>query len=179
MAPIEINQGYEVIGSTEYIDVAGFSGIPAKIDTGADASAIWASHINMSEDGVLTFCLFGEESPLYTGKTLQAVDYTARTIRSSHGDEQVRYKVRLPIRIGGREFTTTFSLANRSRNTFPALIGRHTIEGKFLVDVSKSSVKHLRKPKPSKLHHELKTNPYEFHQKYIKKGANDENSYLI
>ena len=47
-----------VIGSTEYVSVAGITNIPAKIDTGADSSSIWASRINMTEDGVLEFVLF-------------------------------------------------------------------------------------------------------------------------
>ena len=157
------------IGSTEYVDIAGVKNIPAKIDTGADSSAIWVSHINMGEDGTLTFCFFGEKSPLYTGERLCTTDYAARVIRSSNGDEQIRYRVKLPVTINGDTFETTFSLANRSRNNFPVLIGRRTIKGRFLVDVSKSAVTRKINSKSAMLNQELQADPYEFHQKYIAK----------
>lgn len=163
----------EIIGSTEYIKVAGIEQVPAKIDTGADSSSIWASRIDMKEDGTLFFTLFDQKSPLYTGETISVDVYTARVVRSSHGDEQIRYRVELPISIGDKTFTTTFTLANRSRNTFPVLIGKRTlVEGRFLVDVSKSNVERKKITHSVKLSKELKENPYQFHQKYLsKKGA--------
>ena len=157
----------DIIGSTEYIDVAGIKHVPAKIDTGADTSAIWASQINIDEDGVLTFVLFDEKSPLYTGEILSFTDYVVRTIRSSHGDKQIRYRVELPITICGKSLRTIFTLANRSRNNFPILIGRRTLDGIFLVDVSKSSIKRHFSGTPN-LNHKLKEDPYKFHQKYYK-----------
>jgi len=158
----------DVIGSTEYVDIAGFKHIPAKIDTGADTSAIWASEINMAEDGTLAFALFGPRSPLYTGEILSTTDYVVKTIRSSHGDKQIRYRVKLPLVIGGKSFETTFTLANRSRNNFPVLIGRRTIEGLFLVDVSKSSVKRRYNQDTLRLNQKLQEDPYKFHQEYYK-----------
>lgn len=158
----------EIIGSTEYIKVAGIEQVPAKIDTGADSSSIWASRIDMKEDGTLFFTLFDRKSPLYTGEPISADVYTVRVVRSSHGDEQIRYRVELPISIGGKTFTTTFTLANRSRNSFPVLIGKRTLmEGQFLVDVSKSNVKRKKIAHSAKLSKELKENPYQFHQKYL------------
>ncbi len=158
-----------IIGSTEYVEIAGVKNIPAKIDTGADSSAIWASDINISEDGALIFCLFDQKSPLYTGKKLKTRDFAAKMVRSSHGDTEVRYRVKLKLKIASKSFETNFTLANRSRNKFPVLIGRRTLHKKgFIVDVSKSSVAR-QKPKTSvELNQELKKNPHEFHQKYIK-----------
>ena len=168
----ENHQNLSVIGSTEYVEVAGIQDIPAKIDTGADTSSVWASNIDMRKDGTLTFSLFGPKSPLYTGDTISTNSYTARVVRSSHGDEQIRYRVELPVTIKGQSLTTTFTLANRSRNNFPVLIGRRTLEGLFLVDVSKSSVERVQNAHSIRLSKELRENPYEFHQKYLqKKGA--------
>lgn len=159
-----------IIGSTEIVEVAGIKNIPAKIDTGADTSAIWASDIDMDEDGVLTFTLFSQESPLYTGEKLKTTDYKAKKIRSSYGDKQIRYRVKLPLKLGNKRFETTFTLANRSRNHFPVLIGRHTIEGKYLVDVSVFSAPRKKSEKSIKLSKELEENPYRFHLKYINKN---------
>lgn len=157
----------KTIGVTEYVDIAGIQNVPAKIDTGADTSSVWASNIDMKKDGTLSFSLFAEKSPYFTGELLESKDYIAKIVRSSHGDTQVRYRVKLPIIIKGQSFETTFTLANRSRNNFPVLIGRHTLEGNFLVDVSKSSVSYSKKPRTPRLNRELKEDPYRFHQKYV------------
>ncbi|MBQ3452862.1 ATP-dependent zinc protease [Candidatus Saccharibacteria bacterium] len=158
-----------IIGSTEYVEVAGIKNIPAKIDTGADSSAIWASNINITGHGFLTFSLFDPKSPYYTGETLKTKDYVARSVRSSHGDTEVRYRVKLKLKIAGKTFLTNFTLANRSRNKFPVLIGRRTLHKKgFIVDVSKSSVKRSRSIASASLNKELQKDPHSFHQKYIK-----------
>ena len=58
MLPKNHQRELAIIGSTEFVDVAGISHIPAKIDTGADSSSIWVSHIRMDKDGTLFFQLF-------------------------------------------------------------------------------------------------------------------------
>ena len=161
---------YTVLNSTEYIDIAGIKNVPAKIDTGADSSAIWASDIKMEENGLLSFTLFDKDTPFYSGERLSADQYKAKSIRSSHGDKQIRYQVELEVSIKGQSFVTTFTLANRSQNHFPVLIGRRTLKNRFLVDVSKSSVSRPKTPNTARLNQELKTNPKEFHQKYIERS---------
>ena len=162
----------DIIGSTEFVDVADIKHIPAKIDTGAEASAIWASGISINEDGVLTFCLFGESSPFYDGKVIKTKDYKVIVTRSAMGQEQVRYRVFIPITINGHTIRVLFSLADRSRNNFPVLIGKRTLKGKFVVDVSLPNIKYSPKPKRRgrldlKL---LKEDPQKFHKLYVKKG---------
>ena len=160
-----------IIGSTEYVEIFGVKDIPAKIDTGADSSAIWASDIEMEKDGTLVFCLFDKKSPFYSGERIRTREYVVKSVRSSHGDTQVRYRVKLPLMISGRAFTATFTLASRARNRFPVLIGKRALEGNFLVDVSVSKVPKERSSLSHRLNNELRENPYKFHQKYIKKGA--------
>jgi len=157
-----------VLGSTEYVSVASISRVPAKIDTGADSSAIWASALDVSKSGVLSFCLFGPSSEFYTGERLETRDYRVKVVRSSNGDEEIRYRVELPLTLGGRTIRANFTLADRSKNNFPILIGRRTLKGKFLVDVSSASVKKTPNPRSVGLNQELAADPYEFHQKYLK-----------
>lgn len=168
------NNQLDIIGSTEYIDVANFEGIPAKVDTGADSSSIWASHIRITKDGVLHFRLFDEGSPFYTGKAFRRTDYQVAIVRNASGYEQIRYRTHLYIRIKGRRVKVLFYLSNRSKNNFPVLIGRRTIAGKFLVDVTK---KHTpipaKNPKTKHIQRRLKKNPYKFHRIYIKKYSGD------
>ena len=160
----------EVIGSTEYVSVGKLDKIPAKIDTGADSSSIWASDIEVKEDGTLTFKLFAKQSPYYTDEVLKSKEYTVSVIRSSNGSEQIRYRTTLPIKIDGHTVKASLTLADRSRNHFPILIGRRTISGRFLVDVSKTAIERPAKTKSPSLNKELEKNPYKFHKKYIKKS---------
>ena len=94
----------EIIGVTEYISIASYKDIPAKIDTGANTSSVWASNIDMKEDGTLVFSLFGEKSPFYTGEKIESTEYVAKSVRSSHGDKQIRYRVKLPVTINNKTF---------------------------------------------------------------------------
>ena len=158
----------DIVGSTELVSVENFSNIPAKIDTGADSSSIWASDINVSKDGVLSFSLFGKKSPFYTGEKIERKDYRVLVVRSSNGDEEIRYRTELSLTLGGRQIKAMFTLAERSKNHFPILIGRRTLKNKFLVDVSLVRVKKTRNPKTKGLNKELQENPFKFHQKYVK-----------
>ena len=160
----------EIIGSTEYISIGKLDHIPAKIDTGADSSSIWASDIEVKKDGTLTFKLFAPKSPYYTGEALTSKEYTVSIIRSSNGIEQIRYRTTLPLKINGHLVKAALTLADRSRNHFPILIGRKTISGRFLVDVSKSEVERPNVVRSRTLNEELDQDPYKFHKKYIEKS---------
>ncbi|MBQ6394325.1 ATP-dependent zinc protease [Candidatus Saccharibacteria bacterium] len=158
-----------IIGSTEYVSVGKYENIPAKIDTGADSSSIWASNIEITKNGVLRFALFDHGYPSYTGKTFERTDYKVAVVRSATGEEQVRYRTKFKLKIAGKTVNALLYLSDRSNNNFPLLIGRRTISGKFLVDVSKSSVPRPPKnPRTLSLNTELKEDPYKFHQKYVK-----------
>ena len=156
----------QVIGRNALIDIPGHAAkVPAKVDTGADRSAIWASNIDISRDGVLSFELFGKGSPFYTGETITRTAFTVAVVRSSNGEEQIRYRIELPIIISGKKLRAHFYLADRSRNNLPILLGRRTLNKKFVVDVSVVEYKHP--PRISRgLRREFNEDPYAFHQKY-------------
>lgn len=162
------------IGSTENVEIAGIKEIPAKIDTGADSSSIWASHIRVSKDGTLRFRLFDEKSPFYTGRAFKRKDFKVAVIRSASGHEQIRYRTHIGVTLGGRKIKVLFNLSDRSGNNFPILIGRRTISNKFIVDVSKNPTKvRLQNPKAKIVQKHFAEDPYKFHQKYIKKLSGD------
>ena len=168
------NSPVSVIGSTEYVDIASYKGIPAKIDTGADSSSIWASHIRVTKDGILKFHLFDEGNPFYTGKVFKRKDFKAVVIRSSSGHEQIRYRTHFSTKLAGRKIRILFTLSDRHNNNFPVLIGRRSISGKFIVDVSKNhTIVHPKNSKTKLIQKHLSENPYKFHQKYIKKLSGD------
>jgi len=131
-----------ILGAIEAINLPefGVAGVTAKIDTGADGSAIWASDIR-EKNGELFFVLFGPSSPHYTGQTLSTHNYRVASIKNSFGHSEFRYKVPLKICIGGRNIRVHFTLADRSNNRLSVLIGSRTLRGKFVVDVSKAKNK--------------------------------------
>ena len=129
----------QIIGRRVVVDFPDddILGVPAKVDTGADSSAVWASDINV-EDGRLSFTLFDKTSAYYTGNRIVTKDFQVISVKNSFGAVEYRYRVRLTIILEGRKIKSRFTLADRSRNTYPILIGRKTLHGKFLVDVAHS-----------------------------------------
>jgi len=128
------------IGRFEYVWLVatGQKKIPARIDTGARTTAVWASQI-IEQDGELTWCFFDEGSPFFTGEKMKTRHYTQRVVATSTGHREIRYVVPITIQIKGRRVRSRCTLANRSKQTFPVLIGRNTLSGKFVVDVHNGS----------------------------------------
>jgi hypothetical protein len=154
------------VGITEFVRIGThYDHVPAKVDTGADRSAIWASKVKVSPDGVLSFALFGLGSPHYTGKLFKRTDFAVAKIKSSNGTTELRYRTHLTVTIGGRTIRSLFYLADRSTQKFPILIGRRTIRGKFVVDVRQATIK-LQKPRKVGLNDRLRADPHAFHQQY-------------
>ena len=154
-----------IIGRTAHIVIPSESArkIRVKIDTGADRSSIWASNIAMSDDGELSFTLFAPESKFYSGTVYRTKNFEASRVRSAHGDLQVRFRTHLTIILGGKKIRGTFTLADRSKNKYPALIGCKILNKKFLVDVSKGLIQENRS---DDLAQELKRDPKAFFEKY-------------
>lgn len=159
----------EIIGNNALVEVAGIKKIPAKVDTGADSSSIWASQITINDKNQLEFCLFEKSSPFYTGKILTASEFWVKQVRSSNGQVAVRYVTPLIIKVKGRKIRARFTLSDRSSNRFPILIGRKTLQNKFLVDVSKIRVSRSETFDNRTLAKELASDPQAFHQKYMTK----------
>lgn len=139
--------------------------ITVKIDTGADSSSIWASELRMDDDYALSFCLFAKGSPYYTGKRHLTKAYSVSAVRSAHGTLQIRYKVQLVVRLGGKRVRGSFTLADRSKNTYPALIGCRLLNKKFLVDVAKGK-KTIEREQKLGIKREFSENPRAFFEKY-------------
>lgn len=125
------------IGSKELISFPsmGIVDVPAKVDTGADFSAVWASDIQ-EIDGRLSFSLFGPGSKFYSGKAILTDDFGITQVKNSFGHVEQRYKVKLPVVLGKKKLKVEFRLADRSNNRYPVLIGKKTLLNRFLVDVS-------------------------------------------
>lgn len=130
-----------IIGSIEQVQIPlyGDKFVLAKVDTGADSSAIWATVISQ-DDGVLSYMFFGPGSNYYTGEIHTTKKFQLASIKNSFGSTEIRYKIRLKIIIGDHEVTSWFTLADRSRNSYPILIGKKLLKDSFIVDVAKRHV---------------------------------------
>lgn len=135
-------QKIDTIGTTEVISLPELNlfDIPAKIDTGADSSSIWASDIQLSSQGELSFALFGPGSKFYTGKRIIAEEYRSTSVKNSFGIAEFRYKVQLLMQIGDRSIRAWVTLSDRSTMKYPILLGRKLLKNKFLVDVSRAHI---------------------------------------
>lgn len=136
------------IGTIELVSLPddGIQAVPAKIDTGADSSAIWASNIKL-EDGKLSFNFFAPGSAYYREEPIVTTAFRTTSVKNSFGHEEFRFKIRLHIAVGEHTLTRWFSLADRSRNTYPILLGKNFLHKRFVVDVSQ---KYLVSKGPSK-----------------------------
>lgn len=126
-----------VIGRAERVDFpsAGVFNVPAKIDTGAYRTSVWASDIR-EEDGLLKFKLMGPESEFYSGHDCHVAKYEIVDVENSFGQKEKRYSIMFTVKVGHKTIRTNITLADRSKKTYPVLIGRKFLRGRYLVDVS-------------------------------------------
>ena len=108
--------------------------LPARIDTGALTSSLDARELTVRDNRAL-FRLRNE----YGSLTLRLPIIEWRYIRSAIGRER-RPVVEIEICLGGKRFRTHVTLKDRSRVSYPLLVGRRALLGRFLVDVSRSNV---------------------------------------
>lgn len=133
-----------IIGRSEaldFVDAKSAHRVPAKTDTGAYRSAVHASNIMLSEDGLLTFDLLGGH-PICgaMSERMTADEYKLVTVANSFGHEEQRYEVKLKVKLGPKVFYARFTLADRSKKIYPILLGRKLLNHRFLVDSSKTSL---------------------------------------
>ncbi|HEU4716677.1 MAG TPA: RimK/LysX family protein [Bacteroidia bacterium] len=128
----------ETVGRREVVDFPdlGLFGLTAKIDTGANTTALHCHHVRL-ENGVLHFRLLDESHPEYQDREHVFQKFEQKLIRSSFGEQEMRYIVRTRIRIGKRTIRSIVSLTDRKNMKYPVLIGRRLLKHRFVVDVTK------------------------------------------
>lgn len=126
----------KVIGRVEKVSFPelGLDNIPARIDTGARTTAIWVSSA-AEKNGKLEVVFLGKKHPLYTGEVITFNSFERVMVSSSNGQTEERYKVKALVKISGKLIRARLTLADRSTQVYPVLVGRNVLRGKFLVDV--------------------------------------------
>lgn len=125
-----------VIGQVEKVSfpLMNETELYARIDSGAKTSSIWAMEAIERKDGL--HVIIGPHSKDKNAHVVFPM-YDKVRVTSSNGISQERYRVRMPIRLAGKKFTTSFTLADRSTQVYPVLIGRSALQRRFIVDVQK------------------------------------------
>ena len=123
------------IGAVEDVIVLPWNlTLPARIDTGALTSSLDARELTVRDNKAL-FRLRNEYGSLRL--SLPIIEW--RYIRSAIGRER-RPVVEVEICLGRKRFRTQVTLKDRSRVLYPLIVGRRALQGRFLVDVSRSNV---------------------------------------
>lgn len=143
------------VGRTEDILLPQVSSeeIVARIDTGAQTSSISVSRVRLV-DNILEVVFLHQKDKGYTGKIHKFKGYKKTTVTSSNGTKQDRYKIKLRVIIKGRLIRASFTLTDRSSQTYPVLIGRTVLRGKFIVDVEKGDILKENEAKRIRRHRE-------------------------
>lgn len=107
----------------------------ARIDTGAAISSLDVCEIIRKGKNEVEFRLSKRTGGFQVRLPVKAW----KKIRSPEGPIERRPIVELEICLGPMRLRTEVTLNDRSQMDYPLLIGRKTLEGKFVVDVSRSS----------------------------------------
>lgn len=132
-----------VVGWDEWVSLPelGLGAIKAKVDTGAQTSALHAVNIEpYSKDGVervkYTVHPLPDRPDVEVFCDSQLVG--KRNVISSNGESEERFIIRTPFRLMGQEWPIELSLVNRENMQYRMLVGRSTMSGRMLVDPDRS-----------------------------------------
>ncbi len=115
--------------------------LKAKIDTGARTSSIHATWVREVVIEDIPHLQFTISPPKFSNQGKQKICLPLidkRKIKNSFGKTEIRYVVRMKVKMGSKLFNTEFTLAKRSGMVFQVLIGRKALRKRFIVDPHRS-----------------------------------------
>ena len=132
-----------VIGWREWVAIPelGVAQVKAKVDTGARTSALHAFDIRgFKRRGrrMVRFRVHPIQRSVEETVEAEAVLLDQRVVRSSMGKEQFRRTIRVEVTVAGLTFPIELTLTSRDSMGYRMLLGRQALQGRFLVDPSRS-----------------------------------------
>ena len=132
-----------IIGWREWIAMPdlGIGAIKAKIDTGAQSSALHAVNLRTYRRRgrrMVDFDVHPHQRDARKTVRTEAELIDERRVRSSNGLVELRPVVLIAVKIRGRRWITEFTLTGRYEMGFRVLLGRRALAGRFLVDTKRS-----------------------------------------
>ena len=128
----------KIIGRVEHVSFPEWNlyDLDAKIDTGAYTSSLHCHHIEKTGDTTIRFNLLDPTHEIYNEKLFELPIYKEKTVKSSNGITEQRFIVKTRMQLMKQLYDVELSLTDRSEMTYPVLLGRKLLRGRFLVDVS-------------------------------------------
>lgn len=142
----------KTIGWREWVALPelGVSEIKAKIDTGADNSALHAFNIvRFDKDGVphVRFDLHPRQRKRTPTVLCEAEVVMERKVRNPGGRTELRPVIKTRLVVAGVELDALVNLTTRDKMTFRLLLGRRTLRGGFIIDPARSYIG----PRPARM----------------------------
>jgi hypothetical protein len=128
-----------LLGWREWVALPALSitKLKAKIDTGARTSALHAYAIEPYQKGAESWVMFvihpkQRRNDVFVECHAPVKD--RRMVSDSGGHKQRRYVIETPLIIGASTIITEMTLTNRDSMLFRMLIGRTTLNSRFIID---------------------------------------------
>lgn len=112
--------------------------ILAKVDTGAEYSALHATDISIKKRGGEYYAIF-RVNPKIEKQHMIVKRFVK--VRSSNGETQLRPLINASAVIAGRKVKLDMTLTDRTPMNYDMLLGRKALVGKFVVDCDKKESK--------------------------------------
>ena len=138
-----------IIGAVESADLPdlGIRNLPVRVDTGAATSALHVENLEEFKRGGRNWVSFDLHPDIHNvdlGVRITTPIKGRKKVKSSTADRELRIVIDTTLRLGSQEWTIQLTLANRAEMTYPMLLGRAAMAGRFLVD---PGAEHLLAPK--------------------------------
>lgn len=131
-----------LVGWNEFVDLPdwGIQRLGAKIDTGARSSALHVEDLEVLPRGRVRFRVVVHRE--HRDRHVSVVARISRRgrVRSSNGQFDQRFFVKTTLKLGSIEKEIEMSLVDRGHMIHRMLLGRTTLDGDFVVDVSRRHV---------------------------------------
>ncbi len=131
----------QIIGRREIANLPefGLDHVDVKVDSGAYTSSIHVSHckeVETANGKQLEVIFLDEKHASFDNVKHYFSTFRIKKVKSSTGQEQMRYFIKCTIEILGRKIKTEFSLTERKGMKYPILLGRKLLNNRFLIDTS-------------------------------------------
>ncbi|GAB3487883.1 30S ribosomal protein S6--L-glutamate ligase [Marinomonas epiphytica] len=135
----QLNEPKIIIGSDEWCSfpTLNIPAIKARVDSGAKTSSLHAVNIKVfprNTDQWVSFEVHPLQDNRKTKVHCEAQVIDQRVIKSSNGDREKRYVIRIPITLGEGSWPIEVTLSDRDSMGYRMLLGREAMTGRVLVD---------------------------------------------
>lgn len=131
--------GLAIIGAVERgtLPELGISSLPMRVDTGAATSSLHVENLHEFKRGGRNWVSFNLHPDIHNvnlGVRITTRVKGRKKVKSSSADTEHRIVIDTLLNLGGQEWVIQLTLTNRAQMTYPMLLGREAMAGRFLVD---------------------------------------------